>query len=126
VADSASPSTFATLPPHFENIGEVEALDVFVTDVLDASLDDSTFQILSPDGSYDANTRTLRWELLGRILEPGETDNVLLSIRPRPGLPSGTVIHLVMIETDPNGDGRRLEIVLNWFDELERLVPTED
>ena len=34
--------------------------------------------------------------------------------------------HFVMIETDPNGDGRRLEIVLNWFDELERLVPTED
>lgn len=51
---------------------------------------------------------------------------MLLSIRPRPGLPSGTVIHFVMIETDPNGDGRRLEIVLNWFDELERLVPTED
>ena len=30
----------------------------------------------------------------------------------------------VMIETDPQGDGRRLEIVQNWFEELERLVPT--
>ena len=29
----------------------------------------------------------------------------------------------VMIETDPRGDGRRLEIVQNWFDELQRLVP---
>ena len=31
----------------------------------------------------------------------------------------------VMIETDPQGDGRRLELVLNWFNELERLVPTK-
>ncbi len=34
--------------------------------------------------------------------------------------------HFVKIETDPNGDGRRLEIVLNRYDELERLVLTED
>ena len=32
----------------------------------------------------------------------------------------------VMIETDPQGDGRRLEIVLNWFEELKRLVPTDN
>ncbi len=31
----------------------------------------------------------------------------------------------VMIETDPQGDGRRLELVLNWFEELERLAPTK-
>jgi len=30
----------------------------------------------------------------------------------------------VMIETDPQGDGRRLEVVQNWFEELKRLVPT--
>ena len=31
----------------------------------------------------------------------------------------------VMIETDPQGDGRRVEVVQNWFEELKRLVPTE-
>ncbi len=30
----------------------------------------------------------------------------------------------VMIQTDPQGNGRRLEVVLNWFEELKRLVPT--
>ncbi len=79
-------------PIHFENIGEIEALDVFITDVLDTNLDDSTLQILTPGGSYDTNTRTLRWELFGRNLQPGETGNVLLSIKPKPGLPSGTEI----------------------------------
>ena len=29
----------------------------------------------------------------------------------------------VMIETDPRGDGRRLELVLNWFEELKARVP---
>jgi serine/threonine-protein kinase len=30
----------------------------------------------------------------------------------------------VMIETDPQGDGRRVEVVQNWFEELNRLAPT--
>ena len=34
----------------------------------------------------------MRWDLLGRNLQPGETDNVILSIQPLPGLPSGTEI----------------------------------
>ncbi len=31
----------------------------------------------------------------------------------------------VMIETDPRGDGRRLDVVQNWHEELKRLVPTD-
>jgi hypothetical protein len=31
-----------------------------------------------------------------------------------------------MIETDPQGDGRRVEVVQNWFEELKRLVPIDD
>ena len=30
----------------------------------------------------------------------------------------------VMIETDPQGDGRRIDVVLNWFSELQARVPT--
>ena len=32
--------------------------------------------------------------------------------------------HFLMIERDPRGDGRQVELILNWTDELERLVPT--
>jgi hypothetical protein len=65
---------------HYENVGEIEARDVFLTDVLDPKLDESTLEILSPEGSsFDAATRTLRWDLLDRDLEPGETDYVKFS-----------------------------------------------
>lgn len=78
---------------HFENIGDIEALDVFLSDVLDPGLDTSTLEILTPDGAlFDAMTRTVDWELLERNLEPGETDNVIMAIRPFPDLPSGTEI----------------------------------
>jgi len=87
------PEQLLVYPIHFENIGEVEALDVFITDVLDPNLDLSTLELLTPDGaSFDQASRTIKWDLLGRNLQPGETDNVLLSIRPKPGLPSGTEI----------------------------------
>ena len=80
-------------PIHFENIGDVEAIDVFITDILDANLDESTLELLTPKGgSYDATTRTIRWDLLERNLLPGGTGNVILSIKPKPGLPSGTEI----------------------------------
>lgn len=87
------PDQLLIYPIHYENIGNAEALDVFVRDLLDTSLDESTLELLAPDGSsFDPVTRTVKWDLLGRNLEPGETDHVLFSIRPKPGLPSGTKI----------------------------------
>jgi len=87
------PDQLLVYPVHFENIGDIEARDVFVTDKLDPNLDASTLNLLTPTGgSFDVATRTVKWDLLNRNLEPGETGNVLLSVRPRPGLPSGTVI----------------------------------
>ena len=87
------PDQLLVYPIHFENIGTIEARDIFITDVLDTNLDLSTLELLTPDGaSIDPATRTLRWELINRDLLPGETDNVLLSIKPLPGLPSGTEI----------------------------------
>jgi len=79
---------------HYENIGEIEARDVFLTDVLDSNLDTSTLDIISADGSsFDPATRTLRWELFDRNLEPGETDYVMFSIKPLDGLASETEIY---------------------------------
>src|SRR5437870_4853852 len=58
------------------------------------TFDASTLELLTTTGgSFDASTRTLRWDLLGRNLRPGETGNVLYSIKPVAGLPSGTEIH---------------------------------
>jgi hypothetical protein len=48
---------------------------------------------LTPGGAYDPTTRTVQWTLLGKMLEPGASDNVVLSIKPLPNLPSGTEIH---------------------------------
>jgi len=39
-------------PVHFENVGNAEALDVFVTDTLEDDLDLSTLEIMAPDGSF--------------------------------------------------------------------------
>ncbi|MEK7996867.1 MAG: LamG-like jellyroll fold domain-containing protein [Planctomycetota bacterium] len=87
------PDQLLVYPIHFENIGTIEARDVFVTDVLDVNLDATTLNVLTSGGaSFEQTTRTLRWDLLNRNLQPGETGNVLLSIRPRPGFLSGTVI----------------------------------
>lgn len=87
------PDQILVYPIHFENIGEIEAIDVFVSDTLDPNLDVSTLKILTPGGAFDEATRTINWALLGRNLQPGETGNVLFSIKPLPGLPSGTEIH---------------------------------
>jgi CSLREA domain-containing protein/uncharacterized repeat protein (TIGR01451 family) len=86
------PDQTLVYPIHFENIGDIEARDVFVTDVLDSNLDASTVQIVTPDGTFNAATRTVRWDLLGINLPAGQSDNVLLAVKPLPGLPSGTAI----------------------------------
>ena len=70
-------------PIHFENIGTVEAIDVFVTDTLDTNLDLSSLEILTPEGvSIDTANRVVKWELLDRNLQPGETDNVFTVHQP--------------------------------------------
>ena len=42
------PDQLLVYPIHFENIGNVEARDVFITDHLDPNLDASTLNILTP------------------------------------------------------------------------------
>jgi len=50
------PDQILIYPIHFENIGTVEALDVFVTDVLGPNLDASTLQILTPNAAIPAHS----------------------------------------------------------------------
>ena len=46
---------------HFENIESAEARDVFITDILYSNLDISTLELLTPGGSVDLPTRTVKW-----------------------------------------------------------------
>lgn len=86
------PDQLLVYPVHFENIGDVEARDVFIADHLDPNLDASTLNILTPGASYDPLTKTISWALLAVNLPPHATGNVLFSIKPLPGLPSGAEI----------------------------------
>ncbi len=79
-------------PIHFENIGNVSALDVFVTDVLDQNINVSTVRLLSPNGTFTPQTGVIRWSLFGVNLQPNATGVVMFSAMPYQGLPSGTVI----------------------------------
>jgi uncharacterized repeat protein (TIGR01451 family) len=77
---------------HYENIGTVEAQDVFVTDTLDADLDLSTVEIITPGGVLNPSNRVIKWDLLGINLLPGTTGSVLYKVKPLPDLSSGTEI----------------------------------
>ena len=45
---------------HYENIGNADALNVSIVDVLDDNLDETTLVILD-GGSYDPTNRTIVW-----------------------------------------------------------------
>ncbi|MBI2448933.1 right-handed parallel beta-helix repeat-containing protein [Candidatus Pacearchaeota archaeon] len=85
---------------HFENIGDIEAQDIFLTDVLDEHLNLSTLEIIEPleeinytfNVGVDEGARTIRWSLLDINLPVNETGFVLFSIKPKQGLSSGTEI----------------------------------
>lgn len=47
-----APDQTLVYPIHFENVGDAEARDVFLTDVLDADLDLSTVQVLKPGTGF--------------------------------------------------------------------------
>lgn len=111
------PEQTLVYPIHFENIGTIEARDVFVTDVLDSALDEGTLNIITPQGaSYKASTRTLRWDLLNANLPPGETGNVLFAVKPRQNTPSGTAIRnmaTIKFEVFASLDTNRVETVID-------------
>ncbi|MBI4181985.1 MAG: right-handed parallel beta-helix repeat-containing protein [Candidatus Aenigmarchaeota archaeon] len=77
---------------HFENVGTVEAQDVFIRDRLDPSLFNfSTLAVLTSqeNSSFDPQTGTLAWDLLGINLPPNGTGSVSFAVRLRDGLPTG-------------------------------------
>ncbi len=116
-------------PIHFENVGDVEALDIFVDDTLDPNLNASTVEVFAKNGSFiplsenetvtlfernktktivignvtinittpekwttRLEDRTIKWNLSGIELAPNASENLLFSVKPLLGLPSGTEI----------------------------------
>lgn len=78
---------------HFENIGTIEAMDVFITDTLDMAIDETTLDIISAEGAvFNPETRVLRWNLYDINLLPDSSGYVLYTARARTDLPTGTVI----------------------------------
>lgn len=111
------PEQTLVYPIHFENIGTIEARDVFVSDMLDPALDEATLNMMTPHGaSYDASTRTLQWDLLNMNLPPGKTGNVFFAIKPRQDTPSGTVIRnaaTIKFEVFASLDTNQVETVID-------------
>ncbi len=75
----------------FENIGDGIAFGVYVTDVLDENLDETTLVMDSQyDWDYDANTRTITW-YIGRV-DGHSGGEMNFTISPVQGLEDGTHI----------------------------------
>lgn len=72
---------------HYENVGNADALDVQILDVLDEDLDDTTLVVLD-GGMYDSAKRTLVWP--DPVLPPGSPRSVQFQVKVRADAAPGT------------------------------------
>ncbi len=72
---------------HYENVGNADALDVKIIDVLDPDLDESTLAI-DGGGVYDPTSRSIVWT--DPVLPPEEPRFVSFQVRVRNNAPPGT------------------------------------
>lgn len=84
---------------HYENIGNADALNVEVIDVLDPDLDESTLSI-DDGGSYAPGERTVRW--LDPVVPPNTPREVHFRVRVRNDALPGTRIRNVGTIVFPN------------------------
>ena len=81
---------------HFENVGDIEAQDIYIVDNLDANLNLTTLKFEPSLGDYttDINIsgQRIEWSLLGINLPPNSTGEVVFSVEPNANLSSGTEI----------------------------------
>ncbi|TET75805.1 MAG: DUF11 domain-containing protein [Dehalococcoidia bacterium] len=73
----------------YDNVGEGTASGVYVTDVLDEDLDDSTL-VIGAGGTYDIPTRTITW-LIGTV-GPGVGGTLTFSANVRSDATHGTAV----------------------------------
>lgn len=95
----------------YENIGNTDAIDVRIYDVLTPELDDSTLQI-NDDGVYDQSNRTITWS--DPLLPPQEPRTVSFSINARDDLQPDDRIRNQATIIFPNADQPRTDT--NWVE----------
>jgi hypothetical protein len=83
------PGELLTYLIEYENVGAGTAYDVFILDVLDENLDESSL-LLSGNGEYNPSMRQASW-FIGEVA-PGAGGMVTMTVQARQGLPSGTLI----------------------------------
>ena len=72
---------------HYENVGNADALEVKIIDVLDPDLDDSTL-VIQGGGVYDPASRSIVWT--DPVLPPAEPRFVSFQVNVRADAPPGT------------------------------------
>ncbi len=77
---------------HYENVGDAEAHDVLILDVLDLDLDDATI-LVNDGGVYDAATRLVRW--VDPVVPPHDPRSVSFQVDVRGDAPPGTRVRNV-------------------------------
>lgn len=101
-AGEVIPGQTLTYTIEYENEGAGTAFEVFIHDVLDANLDESTLHI-GGGGDYTAAGRLLSWSI--GTLQPGEQGSVTFSVKVREGLPSGTeIVNLATVHFPSAGE----------------------
>lgn len=86
---------------HYENIGNADALDVQVIDVLDADLDAATLSI-DDGGVYDASTRAIVWT--DPVVPPLDPRAVSFRVNVRADAPPGTRVRNTGTIIFPNAE----------------------
>jgi uncharacterized repeat protein (TIGR01451 family) len=86
---------------HYENVGDADALDVKVIDVLDPDLNDATL-VIRNGGVYDAASRTLVWT--DPVLPPSEPRFVSFDVNVRADAEPGTRVRNVGTIVFPNAE----------------------
>ncbi|MGQ8366871.1 DUF7619 domain-containing protein [Glaciecola sp. 1036] len=95
----------------YENIGEADAIDVQIYDVLAEELDDTTL-IVNNGGSYDPDKRVILWQ--DPLLPPSEPRTVSFSINAREDLLPGDRIRNKATIIFPNAEQIRTDT--NWVE----------
>jgi hypothetical protein len=76
-----------------ENVGDADAIDVRIDDVLAPELDEASLALRPVDrGSFDMATRAVHWDLRGVHLPPHHSGFVTFQVTARPDLAPGTRI----------------------------------
>jgi len=100
VQSSFSANDYLTYTIRFENTGTANAINVKVSDVLDAKLDETSIKMISASHAYvlERVNSSLTWNFFGIDLPPSVPDTstghgyIVFQVKPKPGYTVGDII----------------------------------